>query len=341
MKEYFLGKKIGVLMGGRSREREVSLRSGSNVLTSLRRQGFQCQPIDPAENGFIEKLSLIDIAFIALHGQYGEDGCVQGLLEVLNIPYTGSGVLSSALAMNKVASKRIFDACGIPTPKYYSFNSNSENGLKDACEEILRNFDLPIVAKPTSEGSSIGVTIVKKKKGIIDVMERLINEFNSAFVEEFIAGTEVTVGILGWGENIETLPILELVSKNEFYDYEAKYTPGMTEFIIPARLPETIYRQTQQVALQAHLSLGCHGFSRVDIIVAKTGIPYVHDVNTIPGLTDLSDLPACAKTVGISYDELILRMLYSSVILRNTIRNTRNETQRLSTTIKPKEEQVV
>lgn len=332
MKEYFLDKKIGVLLGGKSREREVSIRSGKKVLDSLLRQGFQSQAIDPAENGFIEKLCGVDIAFIALHGRYGEDGCIQGLLELLNIPYTGSGILSSALAMNKVASKKIFDACGIPTPKYYSFNPG--NGLKHECEDILRNFDLPIVAKPISEGSSIGVTIVKEEKAIIDVIEGLIGEFNDVFIEEFVAGKEVTVGILGCGNDIVALPILELVSKNDFYDFQAKYTQGMTEFIIPARLSSAIYHETESVALQAHLALGCHGFSRVDVIVGKTGIPYVHDVNTIPGLTDLSDLPACANAAGINYDELILKMLYSSIASRNSIRDIKNETKTLSTTTK-------
>ncbi len=319
-------------MGGNSREREVSFRSGNNVLNSLRRQGFQSQALDPAENGFVEKLSQIDSAFIALHGRYGEDGCIQGLLELLNIPYTGSGVLASALGMDKIASKRIFDACGIPTPKYWTFNSG--NGLNRECEEVLRNLELPVIAKPTSEGSSIGVTIVREEKEILNVLEGLIAEFNDAFVEEFIAGTEVTVGILGCGNDILALPILELVSKTEFYDYQAKYTQGMTEFIIPARLPTLIYNKTQEIALKAHLSLGCHGFSRVDIIVGKTGIPYVHDVNTIPGLTDLSDLPACANAVGISYDELILKMLYSSITPRKSIGNIHNDTQKIGTTTK-------
>jgi len=331
-KEYFLDKKIGVLLGGNSREREVSIRSGNKVLNSLLNQGFYAIPLDPAEKGFIEKLSGIDVAFIALHGRYGEDGCIQGLLEFLNIPYTGSGILASALGMDKVAAKRIFDACGIPTPKYYTFNSG--NGLNRECEVILRNFELPVIAKPTSEGSSIGVTIIKEGKEMLNIIESLIAEFENAFIEEFIAGTEVTVGILGCGNDTQALPILELVPKNEFYDYEAKYTKGMTEFIIPARLPNQVYNKTQEVALKAHQVLGCHGFSRVDIMVGKTGIPYVHDVNTIPGLTDLSDLPACAKAVGIDYDELILKMLYSSIIPRNSIRDVKDETQRLSTTIK-------
>ncbi len=318
MREYFLDKKIGVLMGGKSREREISLRSGNKVLESLQRQKFFAEALDPAEKGFIEKLQKFDIAFIALHGRYGEDGCIQGLLEILNIPYTGSGVLASALGMNKVASKRIFEACGIPTPKYWTF----ENGLEHGCEEVLRNCKMPVMAKATSEGSSIGVILVKEEKELTKVIEKLIFEFGDAFVEEFIDGKSVTVGILGWGDNITALSVLELVSQNEFYDYQAKYTQGMTEFIIPARLSKEIYAQTQITALKAHLALGCHGFSRVDIMVGQDGTPFVHDVNTIPGLTDLSDLPACAQAVGISYDELVLKMLSSSMAPRCTVRNT-------------------
>lgn len=337
MREYFLDKKIGVLLGGNSREREISIRSGTNVCESLLRQGFQTEAIDPAETGvppgkgWMEKLQRIDVAFIALHGRYGEDGCIQGFLELAGIPYTGSGVLASALGMNKVASKRIFEACGIPTPKYWTF----KNGLKRECEEVLRNFEMPLVAKATSEGSSIGVVMVREGKELSKVIEELIAEFSDAFVEEFIHGKSVTVGILGWGDDIAALPVLELVSKNEFYDYQAKYTQGMTEFIIPARLSPGIYSKVQTTAIQAHSALGCHGFSRVDMMVGTDGVPYVHDVNTIPGLTDLSDLPACAKAVGISYDELILKMLSSSLTCRTCLTGEKNEeTEKISSTIK-------
>ncbi|MFH1562412.1 MAG: D-alanine--D-alanine ligase [Nitrospirota bacterium] len=338
MREYFLDKKIGVLSGGNSREREVSIRSGSNVCDSLLRQGFQAETIDPSGPGFMEKLKFIDIAFIALHGRYGEDGCIQGLLEVLGIPYTGSGVLASALGMNKVASKRIFEATGIPTPKYWTFR----NGLNHEWEKVFKKNEMPVVVKPTSEGSSIGITIVKEEKDLNKVLEELITEFSDAFVEEFIDGKSVTVGILGWGDDISALPVLELVSKNEFYDYQAKYTEGMTEFIIPARLPAEIYNKTQTTAIEAHLALGCHGFSRVDIMVGIDGTPYVHDVNTIPGLTDLSDLPACANAAEISYDELILKMLSSSLgcptcltcPTRPTVRKKNEETEKISSAIK-------
>lgn len=307
-------KKIGVLMGGVSRERDVSLRSGAKVLDSLKRQGFDASPIDPIENDkLISKLQEIDIAFIALHGQYGEDGAIQGLLEILQIPYTGSGVLSSALAMNKIASKQIFQACGIPTPQFWTFEYNGKDGISEKCKEIVKQTIFPVIAKPTSQGSSLGITIIKEPNMLEETIKTIIKEYGSGFVEGFIEGKSVTVGILGVGEGLRSLPVLELVSKNEFYDYEAKYTNGMTEFIVPAQLNENVYLRVQQVALQTHSVLGCHGVSRVDMMVDSKGIPYVHDVNTIPGLTDVSDLPAEAIACGIGYDELILEILNSAL----------------------------
>lgn len=308
LREYFLHKKIGVLAGGISSEREVSLRSGKNVLESLKRQGFESFIIDPSDNDFIEWIRKIDIAFIALHGGYGEDGGIAGLLEVMGIPYTGSGVLASALAMNKVASKRIFREQGIPTPDYACLPLTDGYDYK----ELISKLGLPLIAKPVSEGSSIGVTIIRDESGIKEIIDDLINKYKDVFVEKYIQGQSVTAGILGSGKGLRVLPVLELVSKNEFYDYEAKYTSGMTEFIIPARLDANIYEGVCQTAMKAHLALGCEGFSRVDMLVADNGIPFVHDVNTIPGLTNLSDLPACAAADGISYDELIFEMLCSA-----------------------------
>ncbi|MDI6780724.1 MAG: D-alanine--D-alanine ligase [bacterium] len=308
IREYFLHKKIGVLAGGISSEREVSLRSGKNVLDSLKRQGFEAFISDPADNDFIEQIKVMDVAFIALHGGYGEDGGIQGLLEVMGIPHTGSGVLASALSMNKVASKRIFREQGIPTPDYacvplpqgYSY------------EDLSRKLGLPLVAKPVSEGSSVGVTIIRDESEIKGIIDELTDKHKDVFIEKYIHGQSVTVGILGNDKKLRALPVLELVSKNEFYDYEAKYTSGMTEFIIPARLDADIYKAVCQTAINAHLVLGCEGFSRVDILVSDDRIPFVHDVNTIPGLTNLSDLPACAASDGMSYDELIFEMLCSA-----------------------------
>ncbi|MFH1963551.1 MAG: D-alanine--D-alanine ligase [bacterium] len=308
LREYFLHKKIGVLAGGISSEREVSLRSGKNVLESLKTQGFKTSIIDPADNDFIEQMKKIDVAFIALHGGYGEDGSIQGLLEVMGIPYTGSGVLASALAMNKVSSKRIFREQGIPTPDYAYFPLTDGYSY----ENLSSRLGLPLIAKPVSEGSSVGVTIIRNEPGIKEIIDELTDKYRDVFIEKYIHGQSVTVSILGNGKKLRALPVLELVSKNEFYDYEAKYTSGMTEFIIPARLDADIYRNVCQTAINTHLVLGCEGFSRVDILVADDGTPFVHDVNTIPGLTNLSDLPACANADGMSYDELIFEMLCSA-----------------------------
>jgi D-alanine-D-alanine ligase len=310
--EYFLHKKIGVLAGGISSEREVSLRSGKNVLDSLKKQGFEAVMIDPADNDFIEQIKVMDVAFIALHGGYGEDGSIQGLLEVMGIPYTGSGVLASALAMNKVSSKRIFREQGIPTPDYACFPLTKGYSYEDLSIKL----GLPLIAKPVSEGSSVGVTIIRDGSVIKGIIDELIYKHKDVFVEKYIHGQSVTVGILGNDKKLRALPVLELVSKNEFYDYEAKYTSGMTEFIIPARLEANIYKNVCQTAIKSHLVLGCEGFSRVDIIVADNGCPFVHDVNTIPGLTNLSDLPACAANDGMSYDELIFEMLCSAYYRR-------------------------
>lgn len=298
-----------MLCGGKSRERDVSLRSGKRVYESLKKQGYNAVLIDAKED-LIQQLKKqkVKIVFIALHGRFGEDGTVQGLLELYDIPYTGSGVLASALGMHKVAAKRIFQAKGIPTPNFFEIDASSDIG-KEA-ERIQRVFPYPMVLKPVSEGSSLGVTIVKEGDNLEGILKAAVEEYKDVFVEEYVKGREVTVGILGE----EALPILELVPKTKFYDYKAKYTAGLTDFILPARLSPPLYKRTQEVALQAHRALGCRGFSRVDIIVGEDDhVPYVHEVNTIPGLTDLSDLPAEAAKAGISFDELVIRILNSAL----------------------------
>ncbi|MCX5750907.1 MAG: D-alanine--D-alanine ligase [Candidatus Saganbacteria bacterium] len=304
-------KKVAVLSGGMSGERAVSLRSGKRVFESLKSQGFKVVQLDPKDGDLTQKLKKqkIDIAFIALHGKYGEDGTIQGLLELAGIPYTGSGVLASALAMNKVAAKYVFRAKGVSTPNFMILE---EDNLDQAIGKIKRVFPFPMVVKPFSEGSSLGVSIVKDPDQLEAVARETVKKFKEVFVEEFIAGKEVTVGILGTGQKAEALPILELVSKNDFYDYEAKYTSGMTEFILPARLVKPLYEKTQATAIAAHRALGCRGLSRVDIIVGTDHTPYVHEVNTIPGMTDQSDLPAEAAHAGIGFDELVLRILESA-----------------------------
>jgi D-alanine-D-alanine ligase len=301
--------RIAVLAGGASGERAVSLRSGKNVLDSLLRQGYKAIHLD-ADGDLLGKLrkNKVDVCYIALHGKWGEDGCVQGLLEMAGIPYTGSRVLASALAMNKIASKRIWDAMGINTPKYMPI---SKENLKEDIETVRKTFPLPLVVKPVSEGSSLGVSIVESEDQLEKVLSDTQKDFGEIFVEEFIKGQEVTVGILGT-DKPRALPVLELVPKKRFYDYEAKYTKGLTEFILPARLSAPLTEKVQALAIAAHQSLSCRGVSRVDMIVDSNHIPFVHEINTSPGMTDQSDLPAQARAAGISFDDLVVEILLSA-----------------------------
>ena len=305
-------KKIAVIMGGGSREKDISLRSGKRVCNSLKKQGFDAMELQMNRNlPFELRDNKIDIAFIALHGGIGENGSVQGLLESLGIAYTGSGVLGSALALNKVASKKIWQYEKIPTPSFIEIDI--EKKLEEQAERIFKELQLPVIVKPVSEGSSLGVVVVREEEELIPILRKTIIEFRDIFVEKFIKGREITVGVLGSGNKLRALPVLELRSKTGMYDYKAKYTKGLTEFIIPAEIPKALYKTAQNLALEAYQSLCCSDFARVDMIVDES-TPWVHDLNTIPGLTELSDLPAQAEADGISYDQLIWEILsYASI----------------------------
>jgi len=298
----FKNKRIGVLMGGWSPEREISLKSGKKVAESLKRQGFKVVEIDVGHNlaDVLEK-EKIDIAFIALHGVPGEDGTVQGLLEILGIPYTGSGVMASAISINKIITKVILQASRIRVPRYIKLQID----FKKAIEKIGGP---PWIVKPVSCGSSVGVEIVKEPEALESTFNRIKEKYQDAFIEEFIQGREITVGILGE----DVLPVVEHVPKSEFFDYRAKYTPGVTEEIIPAKLPEKVYKEAQSFALRSHRAIGCNSFSRVDMMVKDNKV-WVLELNSIPGLTDISVLPAEAEQSGISYDEVIYRILESAI----------------------------
>ncbi len=304
-------KKIVVISGWISRERDVSLRSCKKIYEALLKKGYDVTLVDPKMEG-LEPVLKGDIVFIALHGKPGEDGTIQGFLETFNIPYTGSGVLASSLAMNKVASKKIFIASRIPTPKFITLEDSEsiDSFISRAIDEI----GIPLVVKPVSEGSSIGVSIIKDEKDLEPVVRDTVDKFNDIFIEKYIEGREITVGILEIDGRLTALPILELVPKKEFYDYTAKYTSGMTDFIIPARMKDEKYKLAQELALKAHKALGCVGFSRVDLVTDRDDNPYVLEVNTIPGMTDLSDLPAMARAYGIEYEDLVEIMLYSALL---------------------------
>jgi len=295
-------KLIGVLYGGWSSEREISLRSGACVIESLKRQGYRVKPVD-VQPDFIRKLKGIDIAFVALHGRPGEDGTIQGILEFMGIPYTGSGVLGSAIGMDKIISKRIFNALDIPTPQYqYSVQVN--------IDEVIANLGFPIVVKPRAEGSSVGITIAETRSELQGAI-RKARKYKDLFFEQYIPGKMVTCGIV----NEVPLPVLEIApKKRRFYDYKSKYTKGMTEYIVPASVPEKQYKKIQKYALAAHHAIAAHGFSRVDFALDNDHSPYVLEVNTIPGLLSESNLPLEARAIGLSYDDLIFEILKTSLI---------------------------
>ncbi len=304
-------------MGGLSPEREVSLKSGRNVYEALRRRGYRAQALVlDSTDQIIPALSEIDIAFLCLHGGIGEDGTIQALLEVLGIPYVGSGVLACALAMNKVQAKRIFVSQQLPTPSWIEY---TEELWPDWQERVAAQIGFPCVVKPVREGSSVGVHIVHAPAELIPACQATHSEFGEFFVEKFIPGKEITAGILRIDGEDRALPLIELRPHREFYDYIAKYTPGECDFIIPAELDAQTTARVQELALHAHRALGCFGFSRVDLRVTPQNEPYLLEVNTLPGMTNTSDLPKAAAAMGIEFDELVERMLLTAVEKRSTL----------------------
>ncbi len=292
--------KVAVLLGGRSAEREVSLKSGSMVLKALKGRGVDAHPFDPAERGLDELAKQkFDRAFIALHGRFGEDGTVQGVLEWLGIAYTGSGVLASALAMDKLRTKRIWQAEKLPTPPYAVLDKTTD------LRAVAKRLGVPLMVKPASEGSSIGMSKVKRAAALDEAYALAANYDRVVIAEKFVRGTELTVGILGE----QVLPIIKLETPREFYDYQAKYIADDTRYIIPSGLTPRKERDIQTLCLKAFRTLGCVGWGRVDLMLDRAGRPYLLEVNTAPGMTDHSLVPMAARAVGISYEDLCLRIL--------------------------------
>ncbi len=294
--------RIGVLMGGPSAEREVSLKSGKAVYEALRQSGLEAVAIDVKTDNLEEITGLIkshniNCAFLALHGSFGEDGQIQGILESLKIPYTGSGIEASRLAMDKVASRRIFESVGLNVPKYVVVGKSNR--------KVRHNLGLPLVVKPAAQGSSIGLSIIDKEEDLDKAVALAFTFDKKVIIEEYIEGREMTVGIL----DERPLPVIEIIPKKKFFDYEAKYQHGMTDYIVPAHVEENIAKGIQAAALSAHKLLGCFGCSRVDMILNKENLPVVLEVNTIPGLTEISLLPKAAKSVGIGFNELCLKLI--------------------------------
>jgi len=298
--------KIGVLMGGLSSEREVSLATGTAVVKALTERGYRATTIDVDKEIAIKiRESGISVAFNALHGKFGEDGAIQGLLEIMGIPYTGSGILASALGMNKIFSKQIFKLRGLKVGPYEVIHRGTDREVSEACG----NIHLPAVVKPSSEGSSVGVSLVFKQEDVMPAAELAFKFGDEILIESFIKGKEVQVGILG----DRALGAIEIVPKRSFYDYRAKYEKGMSEHFFPARIPEAVYKETLQAGLIAHQAMGCRGYSRVDFIVDEFGTPYILEVNTLPGMTATSLLPEIARGVGISFSELVEEILKLSI----------------------------
>lgn len=298
--------RVAVLMGGRSAEREVSLNTGAQVAAALRERGTEVVHIDTGESDFISRVisSKADAAFICLHGRFGEDGTMQGLLELLDMPYVGSGVLASALAMNKIMSKHLYAAAGLETPAYVALR----RGTPYDVEAITRDLGPATVVKPANEGSSVGMAILHEPHGLKDAIETAFEHDRHVLVERFEAGIEVTVGVIGNDDPV-ALPTLEILSEHAFYDYESKYTPGMSTHIIPARVDEAVRQECQRLAIEAHRALGCMGMSRSDTIVTPAGKVFLLETNTIPGMTKTSLLPDAAAAAGIAFPDLCHRLV--------------------------------
>lgn len=293
-------KKIGVLMGGLSREREISLRSGRAVLAALRARGYDAVEIDVGRD-VPEKLlkEKVEAAFVALHGRYGEDGVIQGLLEIMQIPYTGSGPLPSAIGIDKDLTKKLAAEAGIRTPKWKAI-SKDDVGAQQAAP-----LPLPVIIKPNREGSTIGMSIVREPKEFRPALEEAARYDGVILIEQFISGTEVTVGIV----NGKALPTLEIVPKGGFYDYASKYTKGMTEYIIPARISEEARRRVSEATEKVFSLMKLSGVARMDFIVDKSGDDYFLEVNTIPGMTETSLVPKAAAAAGLSFEDLCEEIL--------------------------------
>ncbi|WP_279235682.1 D-alanine--D-alanine ligase [Simplicispira sedimenti] len=306
--------KVAVLMGGTSAEREVSLMSGAGVLQALRARGVDAHAFDPAHTELCElKRAGYARCFIALHGRHGEDGSVQGALELLGIPYTGSGVMASSIAMDKVMTKRVWLAEGLPTPRYVWLAPERQN--RETVRTVPDELGLPLIVKPPREGSSIGVT---KVQGCSDMQEAVLLSSRydpDVLCEEFIEGEEVTCPVLGQGADAVALPVIRINAPDGAYDYQNKYFTDDVKYQCPSGLPEAEEREIQRIVLAAYRALGCRGWGRADLMVrASDRKPFLLEMNTSPGMTGHSLVPMSARAAGISYEDLCLRLLASAAL---------------------------
>ncbi len=301
--------KVAVLMGGRSAEREVSFMSGKGVLAALKSKGIDAHAFDPAERNLLDlKKEGFQRCFIALHGRFGEDGTVQGALELMGIPYTGSGVMASSIAIDKTMTKRVWLSENIPTPRYVLLKKDDLSAAAQAI--VLQTLGLPLIVKPAREGSSIGVFKVTQVSELLHALEEAGQCDADILCEQFIAGDEVTCPVLGEGETAEVLPIIRIVAPAGNYDYQNKYFTDDTQYLIPSGLPEAEEKLIQAHVLKAYQVLGCKGWGRVDVMIdAQSRKPYLLEINTSPGMTGHSLVPMSAKAAGMNYENLCLHLL--------------------------------
>ncbi|MDI6906351.1 MAG: D-alanine--D-alanine ligase, partial [Thermoanaerobacterales bacterium] len=295
---------------GLSAEREVSLASGRAVMAALQDRGCNVVAIDIGENPPRQIMEAgIDVAFLALHGKGGEDGTIQGVLEMLQVPYTGSGVLASAIAMHKTTTKRLLLSEGLPTPRFIAVQAptGGTGGLEDLAGEVLDQVGLPMVIKPPMQGSTIGITFAHRREDVLPGLELAFRYGREALAEEFVQGIEVTAGLLG-NQDPVVLPLIEIVSATGVYDYHAKYTPGQSTHIIPPHLPQAVQDEIGGLARRVFKLLGCSGLARVDFIVGLAG-PMILEVNTLPGMTAVSLYPDAARAAGIGFPDLCLKLV--------------------------------
>jgi len=300
--------KVGVLFGGRSAEREISLISGSGVLAALQGRGIDAHAFDPGTQSLAELAEQkFDRVFIALHGRYGEDGSLQGALELLGIPYTGSGVMASSVGMDKITTKKIWLMENVPTPRYVTINADTD------LNAVVADLGLPLIVKPPLEGSSIGITKVTQADQLKEAVALVTSMDEAVLAEEFVTGREFTVAVLGQGASARALPIVEIVAPEGKYDYQNKYFTDDTVYHCPAPLPEALTVEIQRHAVNAYRALGCEGWGRVDVLVRESDMrPFLLEVNTSPGMTTHSLVPMAARAVGICYEDLCVEILRSA-----------------------------
>lgn len=296
--------KVAVLMGGTSAEREVSLKSGAAVVSALKQRQVDVDAVDVGKESLMQLLSDgYDRCFVILHGRGGEDGTMQGMLELIDMPYTGSGVMASALGMDKWRSKLLWRAAGLPVPDCVVLDENSD------FEAVENQLGLPLFVKPANEGSSVGISKVSRNGELEAAYKKAVEHDPLVLAEQYIGGGEYTVAVLGR----QPLPVVKIEPKGEFYDYEAKYLSDDTAYLCPCGLSDEKEREMQQLAMRAFDVLGCQGWGRIDILLGEAGEPYLLEANTLPGMTDHSLVPMAAKTAGIEFDELVWQILEGSL----------------------------